>query len=245
MIRKIITIDQEKCDGCGLCVTACHEGAIVLENGKAALLRDDYCDGLGDCLPACPQGAINFEEREALPYDEAAVMARQKNLPQSILPHASGQCPGSRATALHITNNANNAVTGASSPEEMPAVTLPSMLRQWPVQIRLVPVQASFFQDAHLLVAADCCAYARANFHADFMRGKITLIGCPKLDCVDYTEKLRNILQHNTIQSITLVRMSVPCCGGLAQAIEKALGDCGKSIPFHIHTLTPEGNILK
>lgn len=242
MIRKIITINQEKCDGCGLCVTACHEGAIVLENGKAALLRDDYCDGLGDCLPACPQEAITFEEREALPYDEAAVMARQKSMNQSLLPHVSGSCPGSRVTVLHIPDNAGKE---ASSPEEMSAGTAPSMLRQWPVQIRLAPVQAPFFHNAHLLVAADCCAYARAGFHEDFMRGKITLIGCPKLDPVDYAEKLCDILQHNAVQSITLVRMSVPCCGGLAQAIEKALDNCGKNILFHVHTLTQEGNILQ
>lgn len=227
MIRKIITIDQEKCTGCGLCVTACHEGAIGLENGKAVLLREDYCDGLGDCLPACPTGAITFEEREAAAYDEAAVLAAKAKKEAHTF-----QCPGSQARAIQTAGTA-----GAP-------VSAPSQLRQWPVQIKLVPVNAPYFDGAHLLIAADCTAYAYANFHQDFIRGKITLVGCPKLDGVDYTEKLTHIIRDNHIKALTVVRMEVPCCGGLERAVQKALAACGRPIPFESVTLSVRGEIL-
>ena len=227
MIRKIITIDQEKCTGCGLCVTACHEGAIGLENGKAVLLREDYCDGLGDCLPACPTGAITFEEREAAACDEAAVLAAKAKKEARTC-----QCPGSQARAIQTAGT-----VGA-------AVSVPSQLRQWPVQIKLVPVNAPYFDGAHLLIAADCTAYAYANFHQDFIRGKITLVGCPKLDGVDYTEKLTHIIRDNHIKALTVVHMEVPCCGGLERAVQKALAACGRPIPFESVTLSVRGEIL-
>ncbi len=227
MIRKIITIDQEKCTGCGLCVTACHEGAIGLENGKAVLLREDYCDGLGDCLPACPTGAITFEEREAAAYDEAAVLAAKAKKEAHTF-----QCPGSQARAIQTAGTA-----GAP-------VSAPSQLRQWPVQIKLVPVNAPYFDGAHLLIAADCTAYAYANFHQDFIRGKITLVGCPKLDGVDYTEKLTHIIRDNHIKALTVVRMEVPCCGGLERAAVEALKASGKFIPWQVVTISTDGRIL-
>ena len=227
MIRKIITIDQEKCTGCGLCVTACHEGAIGLENGKAVLLREDYCDGLGDCLPACPTGAITFEEREAAAYDEAAVLAAKAKKEAHTF-----QCPGSQARAIQTAGTA-----GAP-------VSVPSQLRQWPVQIKLVPVNAPYFDGAHLLIAADCTAYAYANFHQDFIRGKITLVGCPKLDGVDYTEKLTHIIRDNHIKALTVVRMEVPCCGGLERAAVEALKASGKFIPWQVVTISTDGRIL-
>ena len=227
MIRKIITIDQEKCTGCGLCVTACHEGAIGLENGKAVLLREDYCDGLGDCLPACPTGAISFEEREAAAYDEAAVLAAKAKKEAHTF-----QCPGSQARAIQTAGTA-----GAP-------VSAPSQLRQWPVQIKLVPVNAPYFDGAHLLIAADCTAYAYANFHQDFIRGKITLVGCPKLDGVDYTEKLTHIIRDNHIKALTVVRMEVPCCGGLERAAVEALKASGKFIPWQVVTISTDGRIL-
>lgn len=234
MIRKIITIDTEKCTGCGLCVDACHEGAIGMRDGKAVLLRDDYCDGLGDCLPACPAGAIAFEEREALPYDEAAVRAnmRAKNAGQR-----SGGCPGSAARAL--------AGTVPAPADGVPGGIPGSCLAQWPVQIKLAPVNAACFKDADLLVAADCSAYAYGNFHREFMDGKVTLIGCPKLDGVDYTEKLTAILRENNIRSVTLTRMIVPCCGGLEHAVKRAVKDSGKTLPCRVVTLTPEGGALE
>ena len=227
MIRKIITIDQEKCTGCGLCVTACHEGAIGLENGKAVLLREDYCDGLGACLPACPPGAITFEEREAAAYDEAAVLAAKAKKEAHTF-----QCPGSQARAIQTAGTA-----GAP-------VSAPSQLRQWPVQIKLVPVNAPYFDGAHLLIAADCTAYAYANFHQDFIRGKITLVGCPKLDGVDYTEKLTHIIRDNHIKALTVVRMEVPCCGGLERAAVEALKASGKFIPWQVVTISTDGRIL-
>lgn len=207
MLRKIITIDKEKCNGCAACATACHEGAIGMINGKATLLREDYCDGLGDCLPACPTGAITFETREAAAYDEAAVKANMQH---------SSSCPGQAARGF----------SGHSA------------LRQWPVQIKLVPIRAPYFENADLLIAADCAAYANANFHRDFMQGKVTLIGCPKLDFVDYSEKLTEILRANTIRSITLARMEVPCCGGLAHAVQTAVQNSGKDIPVSISILS-------
>lgn len=196
MIRKIIKIDEAKCIGCGLCVTACHEGAIGMVDGKAKLMREDYCDGLGDCLPACPTGAITFEEREAPAYNEAAVLAAKKTL------------------------------------------------HQWPIQIKLVPVNAPYFQGADLLVAADCTAYAYGNFHNDFMKNHITVIGCPKLDNVDYVEKLTQILRNNDIRSITVTRMEVPCCGGLEYAVKRSVDMCGKNIPVKVVTISTDGRLL-
>ncbi len=229
MIRKIIQIDENKCDGCGICVEACHEGAIGMVDGKAKLLRDDYCDGLGDCLPACPQGAITFVEREAAPYNEAAVLANKK---QSAC--ATGGCPGSMAKAIRQPETPVQA--------ETPRRT--SQLRQWPVQIKLVPVAAPWFQGAKVLIAADCTAFAYANFHQDFMKDHITLVGCPKLDMVDYTEKLTAILQNNDIKSLTVVRMEVPCCGGIQMAAQRALQASGKFIPWQVVTISTDGRIV-
>ena len=233
MVRKIIQIDQEKCNGCGLCAAACHEGAIGMVDGKAKLMRDDYCDGLGDCLPACPTQAISFTEREALPYDEAAVLANKQAQAKANTPPAGPcGCPGSRAQQFAPADCAA-AIPGT-----------PSQLRQWPVQIKLVPVQAPYYQGAHLLVAADCSAFSYGNFHEDFIRGKITLIGCPKLDAVQYSEKLTEILRLNDIKSLTVVRMEVPCCGGLEQAAVTALKNSGKWIPWQVVTLSTDGRIL-
>lgn len=227
MIRKIIKINRENCNGCGLCVNACHEGAIELVDGKASLVREHYCDGLGDCLPACPTGAITFEEREAPAYDEAAVLAAKAKKKQE---EPCG-CPGSQARSLEKTAGACNAEVS-------------SQLRQWPVQIKLVPVTAPWFADAHVLIAADCTAYAYGNFHRDFMRNRVTLVGCPKLDSVDYSEKLAAIFANNTIASITLTRMLVPCCGGLETAVKKAIAASGKKLPLRILTISPDGEIV-
>ncbi|HOA85138.1 MAG: 4Fe-4S binding protein [Clostridiales bacterium] len=233
MKRKIIQIDEEKCNGCGACVTACHEGAIGLVNGKARLLRDDYCDGLGNCLPACPTGAISFVEREAAPFNEAAVLAnKQSKKADNPLPCG---CPGTRSSQI-IRNQPDKEPRGAAPG--------PSMLAQWPVQIKLVPVNAPYFDGANLLIAADCAAYARASFHSDFMNNKITIIGCPKLDMVDYSEKLTEILKYNNIKSLTVVRMEVPCCGGIEEAAKAALRRSGKFIPWQVVTLSTEGEIL-
>ena len=230
MIRKIIQIDEEKCNGCGACARACHEGAIGMVDGKAKLLRDDYCDGLGDCLPACPTGAITFVEREAAAYDQKAVEERQRQLGKA----PSGGCPGQRAMRL-------NRETVESAPADGPSV---SQLGQWPCQIKLAPINAPYFNGAKLLIAADCTAYAYARFHQDFMRGKITLIGCPKLDSVDYSEKLTEILRQNDIQSVTILRMEVPCCGGLELAAKKALQASGKFLPWQVVTISVDGRIL-
>lgn len=228
MIRKIIKIDEEKCNGCGACAAACHEGAIEMINGKAKLTREDYCDGLGDCLPACPTGAITFEEREAPAYDEAAVLAsKTKKQP---LPCG---CPGTASKAIKRDNV-----------ETRPATDVTSQLQQWPVQIRLVPVKAPYFDSANLLVAADCTAFAYGNFHNEFIRNHITLIGCPKLDSVDYSEKLTEIIAANDIKSVTVVRMEVPCCGGIENAVKKALLASGKFIPWRIVTVSTDGRIL-
>lgn len=205
MIRRIIQIDEDKCNGCGACANACHEGAIGMVNGKAKLLRDDYCDGLGDCLPTCPTGAITFVEREAAAYDEEAVKENMKKKVDT---------------------------------------SLTSELRQWPVQIKLVPTKAPYFDGAKLLIAADCTAYAYANFHHDFIKGKITVVGCPKLDDIDYSEKLTEIIQNNDIQSVTIVRMEVPCCGGLEHAAKTALQNSGKFIPWQVVTISTDGQIL-
>ena len=229
MFRRIIKIDEEKCSGCGLCVRACHEGAIGLVNGKARLMREDYCDGLGDCLPACPENAISFEEREAPAYNEAAVLAAKKNAGQS-------GCPG--AALRTITREAS------SVEREAAPVSPVNRLRQWPVQIKLVPVNAPFFNGADLLIAADCTAYAYGRFHEDFIRGRICLIGCPKLDQTDYAEKLAEIFAANDIKSITLARMQVPCCGGLEKAVMRALLASGKSIPCQVKVISSEGKII-
>ena len=223
MIRRIITIDKDRCNGCGLCAKACHEGAIGMVEGKAALLREDYCDGLGDCLPACPTGAITFEEREAPAYNEAAVLAAKK-AKEAPLPCG---CPGSACQSV------------------TPAVSeVPGQLRNFPIQIKLAPVQAPWYEGAHLLIAADCTAYAYGDFHRRFIQGKITLIGCPKLDSVDYSEKLAAIFSENNIQSVTVVRMQVPCCGGLPFAVKNAMAQSGKDIPLQVVTVTADGRIL-
>ena len=236
MIRKIIQIDEEKCNGCGACADACHEGAIGMVNGKATLLRDDYCDGLGDCLPTCPTGAISFVEREAAAYDEKAVQEHmQKKNAQTTAPAGSHTgCPGSRMQQFKRQETAS----------PIPA-QVNSQLGQWPCQIKLVPVSAPYFNGAKLLIAADCSAYAYARMHDDFMRGKITLIGCPKLDSIDYSEKLTQIIQSNDIQSVTVVRMEVPCCGGLEMAAKKALQASGKFIPWQVVTISVDGRILE
>ena len=250
MLRKIIKIDQDKCNGCGLCVTACHEGAIILEGGKAKLLRDDYCDGLGDCLPACPTAAITFEMREAAPYDEAAVLARLREKNAGGLPQ-SGGCPGMRAMLNEIRpsapqKSAPGAGAGASAGEDADAHVgeRPSQLRQWPVQIKLVSIDAPYFDGADLLIAADCTAFACADMHERFMKGHITLIGCPKLDQADYAEKLAAILARNDIQSLSVARMEVPCCGGLAHAVKDALQRSGKNIPLRLITIAIDGRII-
>ena len=236
MIRKIIQIDEEKCNGCGACADACHEGAIGMVNEKAKLLRDDYCDGLGDCLPTCPTGAISFVEREAAAYDEKAVQEHmQKKNAQTITSAGSHTgCPGSRMQQFKRQETAS----------PIPA-QVNSQLGQWPCQIKLVPVSAPYFNGAKLLIAADCSAYAYARMHDDFMRGKITLIGCPKLDSIDYSEKLTQIIQSNDIQSVTVVRMEVPCCGGLEMAAKKALQASGKFIPWQVVTISVDGRILE
>ena len=230
MLRKIVRIDEEKCNGCGACAEACHEGAIEMIDGKAHLVREDYCDGLGDCLPACPVGAISFEVRQAPAYDEAAVLAagRKKQAP---LPCG---CPGSAARTIRREGE-----TGA------PAAVCDSALSQWPVQIRLLAANAPCLANAHLLVAADCTAYAYGNFHAEFIRDRVTLIGCPKLDDTDYAEKLTAILQANDIRSVTVVRMEVPCCGGIEQAVRRALATCGRNIPLQVVVVSTDGRLRR
>lgn len=237
MKRKIIEIDEEKCNGCGACASACHEGAIGMVEGKARLLRDDYCDGLGDCLPACPTGAISFVEREAAAYDEAAVAEHIARLAtgegKSVL-HGGG-CPGQRLRTFSRDEAEPSATTAQNSV---------SQLRQWPCQIKLVPVTAPYFDKAKLLIAADCTAYAYARMHDEFMRGKITLIGCPKLDGVNYADKLGAIISENDIAGVTVVRMEVPCCGGLESAAMAALKASGKFIPWQVVTISVDGKIL-
>jgi len=270
MVRQIIHIDEEKCNGCGLCATACHEGAIEIVNGKAKLVRENFCDGFGDCLPGCPTGAITFENREAPAYDEAAVkeskeqkekaaMEQQKQAERQeweakmkqmmAMHHAGGGCPGSRAMSLHREEEsaqaAEDSATGEAATKAWPGYMKPtSRLTQWPVQIKLLPTEAAFYDGAKLLIAADCTAYAYANMHEDFMKGKVTLIGCPKLDDVDYSEKLTEIIKNNDIKSVTIVRMEVPCCGGLQRAAENALRNSGKFIPWQVVTISRDGRIL-
>ena len=239
MIRKIIRIDHERCNGCGACAKACHEGAIEIITGKAELVREHFCDGLGDCLPECPTGAISFEEREAPAYDEKAVKEAQEKVflkNQAASKHTG--CPGSKSMQLQRPT-APEAGIPAPNPGQM------SALRNWPVQIKLAPVSAPYFNGAKLLIAADCTAYAYASFHQDFIRNKLTLIGCPKLDQVDYSEKLTAIIQGNDIQSVTIVRMEVPCCGGLEMAAKKALQNSGKFIPWQVVTISIDGKIIE
>ena len=230
MIRKIIRIDEEKCTGCGLCAKACHEGAIDIVDGKAKLMRENFCDGFGDCLPNCPTGAISFEEREAPAYDEAAVKAAQQA--KQAVPRA---CPGSAVRRMSQSAPAAPASGGGAV----------SRLGQWPCQIKLLPVKAPFFEGAELLIAADCTAYAYAGVHEAFMRGRITLIGCPKLDAVDYAEKLGEILAQNDIASVTVLRMQVPCCGGLQRAAERALQASGKTVPLQVVAVSVDGRIVE
>lgn len=231
MIRKIIKIDEEKCNGCGACASACHEGAIEMVNGKAKLTREDYCDGLGDCLPACPTGAITFEEREAPGYNEAAVLKAKMQKQGMTLPCG---CPGTQSKVIK-----------REVPVQVKATALTSQLSQWPCQIKLVPVNAPYFEDANLLIAADCTAYAYGNFHNEFIRNHITLIGCPKLDEGDYTEKLTQIISNNNIKSVKVVRMEVPCCGGIENAVKRALQNSGKFIPWQVVTVSTDGKILE
>lgn len=233
MLRKIIKIDEEKCNGCGLCVTACQEGAIGIENGKAKLLRDDYCDGLGNCLPVCPTGAITFEERDALDFNEAAVKANMEKLSPEKLPCG---CAGSQSKVIKQEF--------CSEKSFQPFSPIENCLKQWPVQIRLVPENAPYFNGAHLLIAADCTAYAYGNFHNTYMKNKITLIGCPKLDDVDYSQKLTNILKGSDIKSVTVVRMEVPCCRGIENAVKTALQNCGKMIPWQIAVISTDGKCI-
>lgn len=220
MKRKIVNINEDKCNGCALCIDACHEGALKLVDGKARLVSESYCDGLGDCLPECPTGAIAIEEREAAAYDEEAV---KRNMEQNKIAPSPCACPGSRQELKHTE----------------------SQLGQWPVQIKLVPVNAPYFDNAHLLIAADCTAYARAGIHHEFMKNKITVIGCPKLDNADYGDKLAQILKRNSIKSVTVLRMSVPCCGGIASAAVRALKESGKMIPWSIVTIATDGSIFE
>lgn len=255
MIRQIIKIDEEKCNGCGACAKACHEGAIGMVGGKAKLLRDDYCDGLGNCLPVCPTGAITFEEREADNYNEDEVI---KNKIAQITGEKPCGCPGTQSKTIdRNTETSDKLACGCASAEskklnreniaekiENNIVENKSRLQQWPVQIKLVPVNAPYFDNANLLVAADCAAYAYGNFHERFIKNRITVIGCPKLDNVDYTEKLTAIIKNNNIKSVTVVRMEVPCCGGLENAVKQALQSSGKFIPWQVVTITSDGQIL-
>ena len=235
MVRRVIQIDEEKCNGCGICAEACHEGAIGIVDGKAKLLRDDYCDGLGDCLPNCPVGAISFIEREAAAYDEAAVQENKKKKMQAMGQALSGGCPGSRMRQLERKPAEENQNAG---------LPVSSQLRQWPVQIKLAPINAPYFDGAKLLIAADCTAFAYANFAKEIQKGKITLIGCPKLDPVDYSEKLTAILEQNDVKSVTIIRMEVPCCGGIQNAAVTAMKKSGKFIPWQVLTVSVEGEVL-
>ena len=232
MLRKIIRIDEEKCNGCGACAAACHEGAIEMINGKAKLTREDYCDGLGDCLPACPVDAITFEMREAPAYNEVAVLAAKQNKESNAKPMPCG-CPGTQSKTIKRE----------SQPIQMPTI-YQSQLSQWPVQIKLIPTNAPYFDGANLLIAADCTAYAYGNFHNEFIRNRVTLIGCPKLDEGDYAEKLTAIISNNDIKSVNVVRMEVPCCGGIESAVKEALQASGKFIPWRVVTISTDGRIL-
>ena len=256
MIRRIIQIDEEKCNGCGACAKACHEGAISMVNGKAKLMRDDYCDGLGDCLPNCPVDAIHFVEREAAAYDAEAVKqnmlkkqqeeAAKQNAgegPKAPVKPFAGGCPGTRMRMMNRGESTQNTESEEEGRETAKSVNK-SMLSQWPVQIKLAPVNAPYFNGAKLLIAADCTAYAYAGFHEKFMKGHVTLIGCPKLDAIDYSEKLTEIFCNNDIRSISVVRMEVPCCGGMTYAVQRAIANSGKDIPCKVTVLSINGDIL-
>ena len=242
MKRNIISIDEDKCNGCGICVTACHEGAIQMIDGKARLVTESYCDGLGDCLPECPTGAITMQYREAPEYDEAAV---KENMAKKEVEKSQGcgdsdlpcGCPGTHSRTLGRKEN-------SPAPVMQQTYEAQSELRQWPVQIKLVPVNAPYFDNAKLLIAADCTAFAYANLHRDFIKGRVTLIGCPKLDMTDYSEKLTEILRQNEIKSISVLRMSVPCCGGLTQMVKQAIINSGKMLPWDVTIVSPEGEII-
>ncbi|MEI6602124.1 MAG: 4Fe-4S binding protein [Clostridia bacterium] len=238
MLRQIIKIDEDLCNGCGACVSACHEGAIELQNGIAKLVRDDYCDGLGNCLPACPTGAIKFEQREAAAFDEAAVEAKMKAQADAA-PESKPfmGCPGTASRQIQRPIDPVAVQQNVSVPD--------SQLRQWPIQIQLVPVNAPYFENANLLVAADCAAFAYGDFHNKFIKNHITIIGCPKLDDVDYSDKLTAIIKNNNLKSITVVRMEVPCCGGIAHAVTEAIRNSGKMIPWQIVTIGTDGTILE
>ncbi|PKM94286.1 MAG: ferredoxin [Firmicutes bacterium HGW-Firmicutes-1] len=236
MKRKMVTINEDRCNGCGLCITGCHEGALQLINGKAKLVSDSYCDGLGACLPTCPMDAIGLEERDADPFDEEAVKIRMEEMAK-VKSNNTFTCPGTAAKAIDRAEET-----------PIPQITssaIKSELRQWPCQIKLVPVNAPYFHGAHLLIAADCTSYAYANFHQEFMRNKITLIGCPKLDAVDYADKLTAIISNNELKSVTVVRMEVPCCGGIESAAKQAIRDSEKMIPWNIVTISTDGVILE
>ena len=247
MKRNIITIDENKCNGCGLCVNACHEGALKLIDGKAKLISDNYCDGLGNCLPECPTGAITIEEREAAAYDEEAVMKHMntRNVPSPSpapeVPYC--ECPGSRARV--ISRSASEIPLKEATQKVESPTRAESQLNQWPCQIKLAPVNAPYFDNAHLLVAADCTAFAYANIHQDFMRNKITIIGCPKLDEIDYSQKLTQILANHDIKSVTVLRMEVPCCGGIVHAVKNALIASGNMVPWNVVTISTDGSIIE
>ncbi len=234
MIRKIVQIDRELCNGCGACAAACHEGAIAMVEGKAELIKDDYCDGLGDCLPACPTGAIKIIEREAREYDEEAVKTKMADTKAQTGDCHGHVCPGSMAKKIEHTYT-----------DSQPVKESISRLSQWPVQIKLAPINAPYFDNTNLLIAADCTAYAYAGFHEKFIKNHITLIGCPKLDSIDYSEKLTEIIKNNNIKSVHIVRMEVPCCGGIENAVKKALIDSGRMIPWQVTTISTDGRILE
>ena len=240
MVRKIIHIDEDKCNGCGICANACHEGAIEIVDGKAKLVRENFCDGFGDCLPGCPMGAITFEMREAPEYDEAAVKAaKEENMKEAnkeMKAHAG--CPGSK---IMLINRGEREEAESQNQKYNKPV---ARLNNWPVQIKLAPIKADYFEGSKLLIAADCTAYAYAAFHEDFIKGKITLIGCPKLDAIDYSEKFTEIIKNNDIKSVTIVRMEVPCCGGLEMAAKKALQASGKFIPWQVVTVGIDGSLM-
>lgn len=259
MIRKIITINEDKCSGCGLCVNACHEGALKMIDGKAKLISDSYCDGLGNCLPECPTGAITIEERESAAFDEEAVKihmesrnvpstssdplatsANQTSSPAPVAQHLV--CPGSRARMIDRGAAEKPQMEAAQKAESSSRAD--SQLGQWPCQIKLVPVNAPYFDNAHLLVAADCTAFSYANIHEDFMKNKITIIGCPKLDEVDYSQKLTQILANHPIKSVTVLRMEVPCCGGIVNAVKTALVASGNMVPWNVVTISTDGSII-
>ena len=238
-MKRIINIDKDKCNGCGLCATACHEGAIEMQGGKAHLAREDFCDGLGDCLPACPTGAISFEEREAIAYDGAAADAAKESRTGTPTAKKPCACPGSTSRLIE-REECDDACPITEGGRLTPSV---SRLAQWPCQIKLVPTRAPYFDGARLLIAADCTAYAYASFHNDLMRGHVTLIGCPKLDAADYAEKLTAIIRDNDVRSVRVVRMEVPCCGGIESAARRAIAASGKIIPWQVLTVSTDGKI--